>query len=167
MESLLQEVFMVRGGVSDKHWAIIGPLLPAERGRGCRPAHDNRRYFDAMNWALRTGSPWRDLPETFGNWNSVFRRFRRWAMQGVFDAILETLVELGITDEWKTQMVDSTSVRGHAQAAGAKGGLSRRDLVARAAVLRAKFTQDATVPDDRSASLSREAKLPTAGSLNP
>ena len=161
------EVFMARGAVSDEHWAIIGPLLPSERGRGCRPAHDNRRYFDAMNWALRTGSPWRDLPETFGNWNSVFRRFRRWAMQGVFDAILETLVELGITDEWKTQMVDSTSVRGHAQAAGAKGGLSRRDLVARAAVLRAKSMQDVIVPDALSVSSSLEAKPPTAGSLNP
>lgn len=158
---------MVRGGVSDEHWAIIGPLLPSERGRNCRPAHDNRRYFDAMNWALRTGSPWRDLPETFGNWNSVFRRFRRWAAQGVFDAILETLVELGITDEWQSQMVDSTSVRGHVQAAGARGGLSRRDLVARAAVLRAKYMRDAIEAAAPSASSSPGAKPPTASSSNP
>ncbi len=106
------EVQIVRGAISEEHWAIIGPLLPAERGRNCRPSYDNRRYFDAMNWALRTGLPWRDVPEVLGNWNSVFRRFRRWAAQGVFDAILETLVELGITDEWQTQMVDSTSFRG-------------------------------------------------------
>jgi transposase len=143
---------MVRGAICDEHWAIIGPLLPSERGRNCRPAHDNRRYFDAMNYALRVGCPWRDLPAEFGNWNSIFRRFRRWAMQGVFDAILETLVELGITDEWRTQMIDSTSVRGHVQAAGAKGGLSRRDLVARAAALRAKSMQDATEAGVQSAS---------------
>lgn len=158
---------MVRGAICDEHWAIIGPLLPSERGRGCRPAHDNRRYFDAMNWALRTGSPWRDLPEAFGTWNSVFRRFRRWAAQGVFDAILETLVELGITDEWKVQMVDSTSVRGHVQAAGAKGGPSRRDLAARAAALRAKSTQGVIETGVPSAFSLPEERLPTAGGLSP
>ena len=158
---------MGRLEISDKDWSVIGPLLPAERGRGCRPAHDNRRFFNAMNWALRTGSPWRDLPEAYGNWNSVFRRFRRWSSQGVFEAILETLVALGVTDEWKVQMVDSTSVRGHAQAAGAKGGPARRDLVARAAALRAKSMQEAIEGDGFSASSSPEAKHPTANSSNP
>jgi transposase len=143
---------MVRGLVSDEDWAIIGPLLPAERGRSCRPSHDNRRFFDGMMHALRTGAAWRDLPEVFGNWNSIFRRFRRWCEQGVFDAILETLVELGITDDWKEQMVDSTSVRGHSQAAGAKGGPARKALVARAAVLRQKFMQERTARDARSPS---------------
>jgi len=111
---------MTRGKISDPHWAVISLFLPAERGRGCRPAHDNRRFFDGMMWILRTGSPWRDLPEEFGNWNSIYQRFRRWCQAGVFDALLEALVELGITDDWTTQMVDSTSVRGHSQAAGAK-----------------------------------------------
>ncbi len=101
-----------------------------------------------MLYALRTGLPWRDLPAEYGNWNSVHRRFRRWCVQGVFDLILETLVGLGITDDWKIQMVDSTSVRGHSQAAGAKGGLSRRDLAAHAAALRARSTLAATVTDD-------------------
>ena len=139
---------MARGDISDEHWNIVGPLLPSERGRGCRPSHDNRRFFNGMLYALRTGLPWRDLPAEYGNWNSVHRRFRRWCAQGVFDLILETLVKLGITDDWKIQMVDSTSVRGHSQAAGAKGGPSRRDLVARAAALRAKSTPAATVKDD-------------------
>lgn len=137
---------MSRGDVLDDEWAVIGPLLPSERGRNCRPAHDNRTFFNGMLFILRTGAPWRDLPEGYGNWNSVYRRFRRWCEQGVFDAILETLVELGITDDWRDQMVDSTTVRGHSQAAGAKGGLLRRDLVARAAVLRVKFTRVATGP---------------------
>lgn len=143
---------MARGKLSDEHWAIIGPLLPAERGRGCRPAFDNRQFLDGMLWILRTGAPWRDLPEEFGNWNSVWRRFRRWSQQGMFDAILETLVELGITDEWKVQMVDSTSIRGHSQAAGARGGLQRKALVEAAAALRARSTRSRTVADGLSRS---------------
>jgi len=143
---------MAREDISDEHWDVVGPPLPAERGRGCRPCIDNRRFFNGMPYALRTGLPWRDLPAAFGNWNSVHRRFRRWCVQGVFDLILETLVRLGITDEWKIQMVESTSVRAHSQAAGAKGGLSRRDLVARAAALRAGSKPVATAPGDRSPS---------------
>jgi transposase len=101
-------------------------------------------------FALRTGMPWRDLPDEFGNWNSIFRRFRRWCQQGVFDAILETLVELGITDDWKEQMVDSTTSRGHSQAAGAKGGPSRKALVARVAALRQKSMPEQIAQADRS-----------------
>lgn len=135
---------MGRLDVSDEHWVIIEPFLPSERGRGCRPSHDNRRFFDGMMFALRTAVPWRDLPAEYGNWNSVFRRFRRWCDLGVFDALLQTLVELGTTEDWQDQMIDSTSVRGHSQAAGAKGGPTRRDLVARAAALRAKSTSAVT-----------------------
>ena len=80
-----------------------------------------------MMWVLGSGAPWRDLPERYGNWNSVFVRYRRWCKQGIFDALLETLVEVGIADEWKKQMVDSTIVRGRSQAAGAKGGTKRGD----------------------------------------
>jgi transposase len=138
---------MHRGDISEEHWAVIEPFLPSERGRGCRPAHDNRRFFNGMMFVLRTGIPWRDLPAEYGNWNSVFRRFRRWCEQGIFDALLETLVEVGLTDDWQDQMVDSTSIRGHSQAAGAKGGLARRALVARAAALRARSTRVATASD--------------------
>ncbi|RUU83714.1 transposase, partial [Mesorhizobium sp. M7A.F.Ca.MR.176.00.0.0] len=83
-----------RIGVSDEEWALIGPLLPAERGRGCRPAQDNRRYFEGMMWMARTGAQWRHLPDEYGKWNSVFRRYRRWVATGVFDALLETLAEM-------------------------------------------------------------------------
>ena len=151
---------MTRDQVSDAHWAIIAPFLPSEQGRGCRPAHDNRPMFEGMMWILRTGAPWRDLPDSFGKWNSVFQRFRRWCRQGIFDALLETLVELGITDEWKVQMVDSTVVRAHSQAAGAKGGLKVRDLVARAAALRARSTSGPTASDVPSRSTSPEEKRP-------
>ena len=137
---------MARGDVADEEWTIIEPLLPAERGRWARPAQDNRRYLNGMLHVLRVGCPWRDMHERYGKWNSVYVRFRRWAEQGVWDALLETLVELGLTDDWQ-HMVDSTSVRGHSQAAGAKGGLIRRVLVEAAAALRARSTPAQTVRD--------------------
>lgn len=105
-----------------------------------------------MLYVLRVGCPWRDMHERYGKWNSVYVRFRRWAAQGVWDALLETLVELGLTNDWQ-HMLDSTTVRGHSQAAGAKGGLARRALVEAAAALRAKSTPAVTVRDALSASI--------------
>ena len=137
---------MARGDVTDAEWAIVGPLLPCERGRKARPAHDNRRFLNGMLHVLRVGCPWRDMHERYGKWNSVYVRFRRCAKQGVWDALLETLVELGLTDDWQ-HMIDTTTVRGHSQAAGAKGGPARRALVEAAAALRARFTPVQTVRD--------------------
>lgn len=134
--------------------------MPAERGRWSRPALDNRRFLNGMLYVLRVGCPWRDMHERYGKWNSVYVRFRRWAEQGVWDALLETLVELGLTDDWQ-HMIDSTTVRGHSQAAGAKGGLIRRVLVEAAAALRAKSTPAQTVRDALLASFSPVAKPQT------
>ena len=142
---------MARGDLGDEEWAVIAGLLPPERGRWARPAQDNRRFLNGMLYVLRVGCPWRDMHERYGKWNSVYVRFRRWAEQGVWDALLETLVELGLTDNW-SHMVDSTTIRGHSQAAGARGGLIRRALVEAAAVLRAKSTPARTVKDALSAS---------------
>ena len=141
---------MSRGDLSNAEWAIIGPLLPPERGRSARPANDNRVVLNGMLYVLRVGCPWRDMHERYGKWNSIYVRFRRWAEQGVWDALLETLVELGLTDHWQ-HMIDSTTVRGHSQAAGAKGGRIRRVLVEAAAALRAKCTPALTVKDALSA----------------
>jgi len=144
-------VVLHRGDLSDEQWAIVGALLPPERGRKSRPAHDNRRYLNGMLHVLRTGCPWRDMHERYGKWNSVYVRFRRWAGQGVWDALLETLVELGLPDDW-CHMIDSTTVRAHSQAAGAKGGPMRKALVDRAAALRARSTSVPMAMDARSAS---------------
>ena len=142
---------MARGDLTDEEWGIIEVLLPSERGRKSRPAHDNRRFLNGMLHVLRVGCPWRDMHERYGKWNSVYVRFRRWAEQGVWDAILATLVEFGLTDDWQ-HMIDSTTVRGHVSAAGAKGGLIRGLLVDHAAVLRARSTPAATIRDVLSAS---------------
>jgi len=152
IKNAFQEAFLARGDLTDDEWTIIAPLLPSERGRWARPAQDNRRFLNGMLHVLRVGCPWRDMHERYGKWNSVYVRFRRWAEQGVWDAMLETLVELGLTDDWQ-HMVDSTSVRGHSQAAGAKGGLIRKALVEAAAALRAKSTPAQTVRDALLASL--------------
>jgi transposase len=158
------EAGLARGDLRDEEWALIGALLPAERGRWSRPAMDNRRFLNGMLYVLRVGCPWRDMHERYGKWNSVYVRFRRWAEQGVWDALLETLVELGLTDDWQ-HMIDSTTVRGHSQAAGAKGGLIRRALVEAAAALRAKSTPAQTVRGALLASFSLAAKPPTTRPL--
>ena len=141
---------MARGDLTDREWAMTGPLLPSERGRWARPAGDNRLFLNGMLHVLRTGCPWRDMHERYGKWNSVYVRFRRWTEQGVWDALLQTLVDQGLTDNWQ-HMLDSTVVRAHSQATGGKGGLIRRVLVDHAAALRAKSTPDATIRDVLSA----------------
>ena len=130
---LLEAVLGERIGLSNEEWGLIGPLLPSERGRGCRPGGDNRPFSEGMMWIARTGSQWRHLPDEYGRWNSVFRRYRRWVETGVFDALLETLAEMA-GRERSADMIDSTIVRAHHCAVGIKNGLNRpRRLVDRAA----------------------------------
>ena len=116
-------------GLRDDEWAIISELLPPERGRGCRPAQDNRRYFEGMMWIARTGSQWRHLPDEYGNWNSVFRRYRRWVSTGLFDALFETLAEM-VERDVTADMIESTVVRAHHCAVGIKNGLRKPRLLA-------------------------------------
>jgi transposase len=142
----LGEAFFVRGYLTDEEWATMEPLLPSERGRWARPAQDNRRFFNGILHVLWVSCPRCDLHKRYGKWNSVYVRFRRKAKQGVWDAMLETLAELNLTDDWQ-HMVDSTSVRGHSQATGAIEDALRRVLVEVAAALRARSTSAQTVRD--------------------
>ena len=150
-----------RIGVTEKEWAIIGPLLPAERGRWARPAQDNRRFLEGMLWIARTGSQWRQLPDEYGKWNSVFRRFRRWTELGVFDALVESLSEL-VERERSADMVDTTIVRAHHCAVGLKRGLRiKKPSAARAAASPPKSMPVAMAKVGRSASSSRPGKRTT------
>jgi transposase len=79
---------VIRGLMTDDEWAYFEPFLIRKGGR---PPRNHRRVLDAVFWLMRTGIPWRDLPEELGNWNSVFRQFRRWADSGVWDVILARL----------------------------------------------------------------------------
>jgi transposase len=141
-----------RIGSSDAEWEIVAALLPSERGRGCRPAQDNRRYFEGMMWIARTGAQWRRLPDEYGKWNSVFRRYRRWTTTGVFDAMLETMAG-AVERDRSADMIDSTVVRAHHCAAGIKKELGRpRRSAARAAGLPPSSTPEAMRKDARSPS---------------
>jgi transposase len=83
-----------RGDLTDAEWRILNPLLP-DRGERGPAVPEKRRTADGILWVLRTGAPWRDMPERYGNWNSVFVRFTRWSKLGVWDAVFETLASLG------------------------------------------------------------------------
>ena len=111
---------MGRGDTSDAQWRLIEPLLPKQK-RGGR-WNDHRLMFDGILWVLRTGAPWRDLPERYGPWGSVYHRFNRWKKDGTLDRILKALrIRLdkeGYID-WDLWCVDGSSVRASRAAAGA------------------------------------------------
>ena len=110
-----------RHELTDKQFERIEPLLPGRPGTPGRNADDNRRFLNAVLWIARTGAPWRDLPERFGKYDSVYQRFRRWAKQGRWEAIFEALRAEGDPD-FECLMLDSSIVRSHQHAAGAKKG---------------------------------------------
>lgn len=110
---------MRRHALTDDRWKLIEPLLPGQASDPGRTAKDNRLFVDAVLWIAKTGAPWRDLPERFGNWNSVFQRFNRWCKRGIWQRILDVL---GDDPDLEYLLLDSTIVRAHQHAAGAKGG---------------------------------------------
>jgi transposase len=121
---------MIRTQLDDRQWGRVATFLETERGRG-RPPIDDRRFVEAVFWWRRTGVPWRDLPDQFGPWKTVFNRFDRWSKSGKWDRLLAAL-QTDFDDEWHS--IDATINRAHQHAAGAKGGLSstRSDAVAAA-----------------------------------
>jgi transposase len=123
--------------LTDEQWAVIAPLLPPERGRKARPARDNRRMVNALLWVLRTGAPWRDLPDHYPPWKSVHTRFSRWSKQGIWQRALSELTKNADAEGF---LIDGTVVRAHQDAHGArKGGLNRSGV--RAEVRPARSTQ--------------------------
>ena len=123
------ETSLARDLISDEEWAFHERFILATRAPNGRKPTNHRLVLDGIFWIARTGSPWRDLPEEFGKWSSVYRQFRRWALAGLWEHILEALNESGLVPD-ALQMIDSTVVRAHHQAAGAKGGLRDRVLAA-------------------------------------
>lgn len=110
----------IRYEIQDKQWRLIQDLFPPKRKpQGGRPAVDNRRMLNAMLWVARWGAPWRDLPDTFPNWKSVYTRFRRWQKAGIWDRVLE---QVSKDPDEESVMIDATIVRVHQHGSGAKGG---------------------------------------------
>nr|WP_268240276.1 IS5 family transposase [Streptomyces kronopolitis] len=112
-----------RHELTDESWAVVEPLLP--RSRMGRPVRDRRQVMNGILWKLSTGAAWRDLPERYGPWKTVYERFRRWSADGTWDRILAHVQQhsdaVGQVD-WSLVCVDSTTVRAHQHAAGARKG---------------------------------------------
>jgi len=154
------EAVLSRGDLTEAEWSLLKDLLPAERGRRNRPAFDNRPIVNGILWRIRTGAPWRDVPEKYGKWMTVYQRFRRWSEAGIWEAAATALAQ-AMADNAR-HSIDSTTVRGHVSAAGAKGGLANRLLAARGAGSPVKFIVSVTPKASRSPSTSRPAKLQIA-----
>jgi putative transposase len=120
----------VRLVLQDEQWARIASLCVGKESDPGGTGENNRMFVEGVLWIARTGSPWRDLPPAFGNWNSVWRRFDRWSQSGVWHRIFAALAD---DPDFEYLIIDSTIVRAHQHAAGAKGGLKIRRLAARAA----------------------------------
>jgi transposase len=113
---------MKRHELTDEQWILVEPFLPQSTARTGRPARDRRVLVNGIFWILSTGAPWRDLPERFGPWQTVYDHFRRWRKPGIFAQIIEALqVKLdrdGYID-WQLWCVDGSNVRAARAAAGA------------------------------------------------
>jgi len=108
---------MRRYGIRDDQWERIRGLLPGQEGHVGATAADNRLFVEAVLYRYRTGMPWRDLPERFGNWKNVHQRFGRWAKSGVWEKVFR---HLAVDADNEYAMIDSTIVRAHQHSAGAQ-----------------------------------------------
>src|SRR4029450_6690122 len=105
----------MRYDLTDFEWSVVEPLLPMDR-RGPKPKN-NRQILNGMFYILRTGCPWRDLPERYGPYTTVYNRFNRWRKAGIGDGMMDAIVK---AHDGKVQMIDSSIVRVHQHASGVK-----------------------------------------------
>lgn len=115
-----------RGELTNEQWQRIQPLLPAQKPRVGRPSLDHRTVINGILWILRTGAPWRDLPECYGKWETVSGRFYHWQKTGLWRQILTSLQRQAHLEDqlnWELHQVDSSVIRAHQHAAGAKKGI--------------------------------------------
>ena len=105
--------------LSEGQWQRIAPLLPGKASDPGRTGSDNRLFVNGCLWVLRSGAHWRDLPERYGKWKTLHKRFTRWARTGVWDEVFASLIK---DRDNKYLMLDTTLVRAHQQAATGKGG---------------------------------------------
>ena len=105
---------MRRHELTDAQWARLEPLLPPRKAGKARK--DDRLVVHGILWKLATGAPWRDLPERYGPWQSVYTRFRRWTRAGVWDQIfgaIQRQADAAGQINWEVQFVDGTVIRAH------------------------------------------------------
>jgi len=112
-----RNALMRRHEITDEQFDKIKSFLPGSDGTVGVTAQDNRLFVNAVIWIFKTGAPWRDLPERFGHWNSIHKRFARWSKAGIFDKIFNILSE---DADMEFLLMDGTIVKAHQHASGAK-----------------------------------------------
>jgi transposase len=132
-------------GMTEADWGTVLKVFDAVQSVGGEPGHDDRKFLEALHYFTVHSITWRALPAEFGNWNSVWKRFWRLSRSGVFEAFFQALAQTSQTAHL-VQMFDSTVVRAHVSAAGAKGGSKIRHSDARGAAFRLKSTSRRTSP---------------------
>ena len=153
---------MKRHELTDEQWAMVDPVVPESTAKTGRPPKDRRLMLNGIFWSLNTGAPWRDLPDRFGPWQTVYGHFSKWRREGVFAKVIETLQvkldERGLID-WDLWCVDGASVRAARAAAGADKKVSNATPTSRRTTLWAA----AEAGLDRSSTwllTARELRLP-------
>lgn len=131
-------------GMTEEDWSIVLEVFDAAQSRSGEPGHDDRKFLEALHFFTVHSVTWRALPKEYGKWNSVWKRFWRLSRSGVFEAFFQLLAETSKTAHL-VQMFDSTVVRAHVSAAGAKGGSKIRRSAVRAAGSRVKYTSRPTL----------------------
>jgi transposase len=150
--------------MTDEDWTVVLEVFRACRSRRGAKGRDDRRFLEAIHYFAVHNITWRALPEAFGNWNSVWKRFWRLSQAGVFEAFFDALANLSRTAHL-VQMFDSTVVRAHVSAAGAKGGRVVRRWAARVGASRPRSTSRSIWMGCRSPFTSRRVRRATARSL--
>ncbi|QBM76553.1 transposase [Sphingomonas sp. AAP5] len=148
--------------LSKAKWYVFRGLLPigsASRGPG-RPPEENRSIINRILWRLRCGAPWREVPPKYGNWNTIYRRFRLRSEAGVWEAVSVTLAEM-MADSGHYS-IHSTTIRAHVSAASRKGELIDARLAAHGAGSPVSFPVWQMPEDNRLPSTCRSAKRPIA-----
>lgn len=128
--------------LNDQQWAAIAPLLPTNQPGARR--EDDRRIISGIIHVLKSGCRWQDTPAIYGPPTTVYNRFRRWSIKGLWRRLFAALVETSPDD---VQMIDSTTAKAHRSAAGGKGGRRSRRSGARAGGARQRSTQSSTAKD--------------------
>jgi transposase len=150
-------------GMTEEDWVITLEAFEAAQSSRGEPGHNDRKFLEALHYFTVHNISWRALPAEFGKWNSVWKRFWRLSRTGVFEVFFQMLAETSKTAHL-VQMFDSTVVRAHVSAAGAKGGSKIRRSAVQGVVSRAKSISRRTSTASRSPFTSRVAKSATARS---
>ena len=109
-----------RHDIPDEVWAQLETHLPGRQGVWGGLARDNRQFINAVFWIMRTGAPWRDLPPDYGDWSNTHRRFIRWRDKGIWEKLLEVLID---DPDYEWLMIDASHCKVHPHAAGARAGI--------------------------------------------